>query len=112
MPELNSKEPAQGQVRPFPWFCPRCRRKEVRRATIAYQCERLFQGRPITVTIAALAVPKCANCGELVFDYLAEEQINHAYQVQTAALGNGPNGENNSAPQPSQRQPGEKQGRA
>src|SRR5260370_28822167 len=64
--------------RPFPWHCPRCRRKEVQRATIPYQCQRLHNGRTVTVSIPHLAVPRCANCGQLVFDYVAEEQINQA----------------------------------
>jgi hypothetical protein len=83
------RESAEGPARPFPWFCPRCRRKEVRRTTIPYQCQRLYKGQPITVVISDLAVPKCGNCGELDFDYVAEEQINRAYQAQTAALANG-----------------------
>ena len=61
--------------RPFPWLCPRCHHKEVRRTTISYQCERFINGRDVTVEVADLAVPKCGNCGELVFDYVAEEQI-------------------------------------
>ena len=70
----------------FPWFCPHCRRKEVRRATISYQCPRVYEGQPITVVLARLSVPRCDNCGELVFDYEAEEQINQAYQDQNKTL--------------------------
>jgi hypothetical protein len=55
----------------------------VRRTTVPYQCERVYNGRAVTVVIPDLAVPRCANCGELVFDYLAEEQINQAYRAQT-----------------------------
>src|SRR5712692_7276493 len=80
---------ARTPARPFPWFCPKCRHKEVRRTTITYQCQRLYKGRPITVALAALAVPKCGHCGELVFDYEAAEQVNEAYQAQILALGNG-----------------------
>ena len=90
MPEpLTTEEPTQKLARPFPWFCPRCRHKEVRRATIAYQCERVYNDQPITVVIPALAVPQCGNCGELVFDYVAEEQINRAFKTQISALANG-----------------------
>jgi hypothetical protein len=71
--------------RPFPWFCPRCRHKEVWQVTVPYQCQRLHNGQPITVTLASLTVPKCAHCGELVFNYEAEQQINEAYKAQTAA---------------------------
>ena len=87
MPEpLKAAPPTETRSRPFPWFCPRCRRKEVWRTPIPYQCQRIYQGRPITVVIAELAVPRCAHCGELDFDYEAEEQINQAYQAQTNAL--------------------------
>ena len=90
MPEQSSNSvPVQKKGRPFPWFCPNCRRKEVRRVTIPYQCERFHNGRPITVVLPALDVPQCGNCGELVFIYDTEEQINLAYRAQTEALGNG-----------------------
>ncbi len=87
---------AETPVRPFPWYCPRCRHKEVRRTTIAYQCSRVFNGQPVTVVLEHLDVPRCDNCGELVFDYLAEEQINRTFQAQTRRVDghtNGPTGE-------------------
>ncbi len=61
--------------RPFPWFCPKCHKKEVRPATISYQTQRLHEGRLVAVHIPHLDVPKCSNCGELVFNYAADEQI-------------------------------------
>src|SRR5260221_14003296 len=82
--------PVHAHGRPFPWFCPNCRRQEVRRVTIPYQCHRFANGQPITVVLSALDVPKCGNCGELVFTYDTEEQINRAYLAQTDALRNGP----------------------
>ncbi len=92
MPEpLLSHEPDASPVRPvrpFPWHCPRCGRKEVNRTVISYQCQRLYQGQPIMVSISDLAVPKCGHCGELVFDYLAEQQIDRAFHEQTNALNN------------------------
>lgn len=48
--------------RPFPWFCPKCRHKEVRRQPV------LYKGRVIPI-------PKCDHCGELVFDYEADEAV-------------------------------------
>lgn len=91
MPEPSTQSvPVHTQGRPFPWFCPNCRRHEVRCVTIPYQCERLHNGQPITVVLPALSVPKCGNCGELVFTYDTEEQINRAYRAQTDALRNGP----------------------
>jgi hypothetical protein len=82
-PQANGIQPAVG--RPFPWFCPRCRKKEVRPATISYDTERLHEGRLIAVNIPDLAVPKCSNCGELVFNYTADEQILDAVKTQAAA---------------------------
>src|SRR5437016_1897558 len=83
-PELrNGAPPAAG--RPFPWFCPKCRRKEVRSATIPYRCERLHEGRLVTVEVPNLVVPRCDHCGELVFNYTAEEMILQALATQSAA---------------------------
>src|SRR5437870_3307039 len=73
-------DPAQTTARPFPWFCPKCRRKEVRRDVIPYQCDRFCNGQPMKVVLTALVVPKCGHCGELVFDYEADEQLNRAFQ--------------------------------
>ena len=69
-------------ARPFPWFCPRCRRKEVRRTMILYERELSHEGRPVTVVIPNLAVPQCTHCGELVFDYEADEQVRQAFAAQ------------------------------
>ncbi len=61
--------------RPFPWVCPKCRKKEVRPATIPYHAKSLYNGRHVEVDISELVVPRCAHCGELVFNYTADEQI-------------------------------------
>src|SRR5687768_4711498 len=87
MPDPLSKGGGTSELaRPFPWFCAKCRRKEVRRVTIPYQCQLLHKGRPVTVVLPKLAVPECGNCGELVFDYEADDQINEAFESQTRHL--------------------------
>lgn len=73
-------------TRPFPWFCPRCRRKEVWRSFAPYECERTYRGQVVTIQIPDLIVSKCANCGELVFDYFSEEQINKAFLAKVRML--------------------------
>ena len=83
MSEPMNNGAAPGPSRPFPWFCPKCRQKEVRRVTMPYQCQLLYEGQPVTVIVPDLAVPKCRNCGELVFDYEADDQINRAFEAQT-----------------------------
>jgi CENP-B N-terminal DNA-binding domain len=60
--------------------------------TIPYQCQLLYKGQPVTVVLPDLAVPKCNNCGELVFDYEADEQINQAFETLTRELDQPPSG--------------------
>jgi hypothetical protein len=43
-------------------------------------------GRVIDVEIPDLQVPKGANCGELVFNYAADERIRQVAKAQAAAL--------------------------
>jgi hypothetical protein len=50
--------------------------------------EWLKNGRPLTVIISDLRVPKCGHYGGLVFDYVAEEQINRACEAQASQLNN------------------------
>ena len=86
MPEPLLSGNQQATARPFPWICPKCRKKEVRPAAISYQAERLHKGKLAAVTIPHLTVPKCANCGELVFNYAADEQIIAAIHAHVAGI--------------------------
>jgi ribosomal protein L37AE/L43A len=82
MPEQamsNEKQPAE---KPFPWRCPKCRQLTVNRVTMPYRCQRTRDGRVVTVEVPNLAVPRCPNCGEVVFDYSAHEQIRAALRPQ------------------------------
>lgn len=72
--------------RPFPWYCPKCRKKEVRPAIISYRCDMTHDGQLYSVTVPELTVPRCGHCGELVFNYPAEEQIRHALRSQLRLL--------------------------
>lgn len=72
--------------RPFPWHCPRCRRKDVNPAKIAYACEMAHDGRQHDVHIANLTVPRCGHCGEIVFTYPADDQIRDALRRQLRLL--------------------------
>jgi hypothetical protein len=75
MPESQANGTPRPAGRPFPWVSPKCRKKEVRPTATSYKTERLHEGRLVGVDIPNLVVPKCGNCGELVFDYAADEQI-------------------------------------
>jgi hypothetical protein len=85
MPEFAVNGLQRSAGRPFPWICPKCRKKEVRLAVIPYHAERLHDGHLVMVDIPQLEIPKCVNCGELVFNYTAEEQILQAVEAQVRA---------------------------
>lgn len=72
--------------RPFPWHCPKCRRKEVRLAIVSYRCDAAHDGRLYSVTVPELNVPRCGHCGELVFNYPADEQVRQALRSQLHLL--------------------------
>src|SRR5207244_3628820 len=65
-----------------------------------------YKGQPITVVLPNLAVPKCGNCGELVFDYEADDQINQAFEAQTRDLDQplSSGGQQRRYPEPKQRE--------
>jgi hypothetical protein len=80
MPEQPMSLGPQRTEKPFPWRCPKCRELTVSRVTMPYRCQRKHRGRVVTVDVPNLAVPRCSNCGEVVFDYTADEQIRAAFQ--------------------------------
>lgn len=65
----------------FPWPCPKCRQPTVTRVMMPYGCRRKCGGRIVMVEIPNLAVPRCSECGEVVFDYTADEQIRAAFRT-------------------------------
>lgn len=75
----NEAKPAE---KPFPWRCPKCRQLTVTRVTMPYSCQRTHNGRAVTVDVPNLVVPRCSNCGEVVFDYSADEQIRAALRTR------------------------------
>ncbi len=72
--------------RPFPWHCPKCRKKEVRPAVISYRCDMAHDGRLHTVLVPDLTVPRCGHCGEFVFNDAAEARIRRALRMQLRLL--------------------------
>lgn len=82
MPEQVLSIDKQPAEKPFPRHCPKCRQKTVSRVTMLYHCQRTHGSHIVTVKIPNLAVPRCSNCGEVVFDYAADEQIRAAFKTQ------------------------------
>lgn len=80
-PEINidlQSTSGDKKVRPYPWTCPRCLQKKVNLTVIPYRAQRRRGGEMTSVEIAALRVPKCGHCGELVITYDVDDQIRRA----------------------------------
>jgi putative zinc finger/helix-turn-helix YgiT family protein len=76
----------QPEGKPFPWKCPECGKKEVRRSAVRHVSQVKHDGRVYAVEVSRLRVPKCQACGELIFDDVADEQIAAALRQQLGLL--------------------------
>ena len=92
MPEHVLSPEKQPAEKPFPWRCPKCCQPTVTRVTMPYRCQCTHNGRVVTVEAPNLAVPRCSNCGEVVFDYAADEQIRAAFRTQFGLAETGTDG--------------------
>jgi putative zinc finger/helix-turn-helix YgiT family protein len=79
-------KPSHSEGKPFPWRCPECGKKEVRRATVRHSSKIKHDGRVYTVEVPRLHVPRCGACRELVFDNVADQQIAAALREQLGLL--------------------------
>ncbi len=71
---------------PFPWRCHMCRQRTVGPAIIPYQTRIWHDGVQYTVDLPALTVPRCGNCGEILFDNAANNQISDALREKLHLL--------------------------
>jgi putative zinc finger/helix-turn-helix YgiT family protein len=78
--------PIRASDRPFPWRCGNCGERQVFRTSVPYQTTINFDGKPYEVQIPDLELPKCANCGEVVFDDHAGHQIDQALRQRLGLL--------------------------
>ena len=72
--------------RPFPWRCPNCLRKDVRPVVMPYTARVRHDGLEYAIELPAMEVPKCQNCGELLFGNRAGEQIDDALRAHLRLL--------------------------
>lgn len=72
--------------KPFPWKCGTCGERTIVRTVMPYSLQYGYDGRTYTVAIPDLAVPCCTNCGEMVFDTLANRRIDQALRDQIGLL--------------------------
>src|SRR5262245_47037101 len=87
MPETTAQALAERpEGRPFPWPCARCRRKAVWPVIMPYQSRMKYEDQQYIVDTPRLNIPRCSECGELVFDNWADEQIDLAFRAQVSLL--------------------------
>lgn len=80
----NENDPRK--IRPFPWKCGRCRQREIYPIEEAYTTEFVHDGRSYTVTVPSLRTYRCRNCGDVVLDIEADEQITRTFRRQAGLL--------------------------
>jgi len=84
---MPNAESSKRGGKPFPWRCPECGKKgTVRPATVRYRTRIKHDGRLYEVEVPKLRVPRCSDCGELIFDNGADEQIVRALREQLGLL--------------------------
>ncbi|HEV3342062.1 MAG TPA: type II TA system antitoxin MqsA family protein [Pirellulales bacterium] len=78
--------PKRTEDRPFPWRCGNCGQNQVYPVATPYTTTINYDGRAYEVAVPDLELPTCANCGEVVFDNQAGDQINRALRQQLGLL--------------------------
>ena len=53
-------------------------------AVIPYRAEMRRHGQLVALDIPTLSIPKCENCGELLFTDRVDQQIRHAFDAAEA----------------------------
>jgi putative zinc finger/helix-turn-helix YgiT family protein len=71
---------------PFPWPCGKCGEEAVERETLPYSTVIPYDGRSYSVEVPEFRVPRCKNCGAMVFDDSANDQITDALRRQVGLL--------------------------
>ena len=72
--------------RPFPWKCPACLQREVYPHQLDYTTTIKHDGLLVDLHLPTFEVPKCRVCGELLFNDLADQQINVAIRSHLQLL--------------------------
>ena len=73
------------KTKPYPWKCPRCRKQAVELANVDYATTTEHDGRAYEVTVPAMEVPQCRNCGKIAMTESANQQVSDAFR-QSAGL--------------------------
>ncbi len=76
----------QQERRPFPWRCAKCGKRDVFLATIHHTAQVKHDNRLHTIELPQFEVPVCRECGEIVFDDMADEQISQGLREEVGLL--------------------------
>lgn len=76
----------RAEDRPFPWRCGSCGQRQVYRTITPYKSTITYDGQLHDVELRDLALPTCANCGDIVFDNEAAHQIDQAFRQKLRLL--------------------------
>jgi DNA-binding transcriptional regulator YiaG len=61
--------------KPYPWTCGNCRKKAVYEGVTDYEHDLDFEGRTYHIALPGLKSPRCRECGTVLLDSDANEQI-------------------------------------
>jgi putative zinc finger/helix-turn-helix YgiT family protein len=73
-------------MKPFPWKCGTCRQRGLVPAVLDYQTEITHDGRVYQLSLLALNVFRCEQCGAIVLDDEACKKITAALRVAAGLL--------------------------
>jgi putative zinc finger/helix-turn-helix YgiT family protein len=79
-------DPPPSKDRPFPWQCPNCLKRNVDPTTVPYTARVKHDGVEYSLEIPKLDIPRCRDCGELVFSNAVNEQIWDALRAHLRLL--------------------------
>jgi putative zinc finger/helix-turn-helix YgiT family protein len=85
-PDNTTNGTRKRRDRPFPWRCFNCLKDEVYPATIPYAADMKYEGHLHHIAVPSLTIPKCRACGEVVFNYEADDQMFEALRSHVRIL--------------------------
>jgi putative zinc finger/helix-turn-helix YgiT family protein len=83
---LMTAADSQTKCRPFPWRCPTCGKLAVHPANMPYTSEVNYDDQIHVVHVPEMMIPRCRECGELVFSGNIDEPIYDALRSQLQLL--------------------------
>jgi putative zinc finger/helix-turn-helix YgiT family protein len=73
-------------MKPFPWKCGTCRNRGLQPVVLDYAAEIGHDGRAYQVTVPALSVLRCEQCGAIVLNEEADRRISEALRTAAGLL--------------------------